>query len=142
MKDMLGMMKQAKELQGRMQAVQEEIAALTVDGAAGGGLVTVTLTGKGEVKSLRIDPSLAKPDEVEILEDLVVAARTEAAVLGRDGAPLRADASPPLAGGPKLSERSEGDFGEGCAIGCQLPLPEFATRIRPSRKGRAGAAGR
>ncbi|MBN8996745.1 MAG: YbaB/EbfC family nucleoid-associated protein [Rhizobiales bacterium] len=78
MKDMLGMMKQAKELQGRMQAVQEEIAALTVDGAAGGGLVTVTLTGKGEVKSLRIDPSLAKPDEVEILEDLVVAALGDA----------------------------------------------------------------
>ena len=78
MKDMLGMMKQAKELQGRMQAVQEEIAALTVDGAAGGGLVTVTLTGKGEVESLRIDPSLAKPDEVEILEDLVVAALGDA----------------------------------------------------------------
>jgi len=78
MKDMLGMMKQAKELQSRMQAVQEEIAALTVEGAAGGGLVHVTVTGKGEVKSLRIDPSLVKPDEVEILEDLVIAALGDA----------------------------------------------------------------
>lgn len=78
MKDMLGMMKQAKELQSRMQAVQEEIAALTVDGAAGGGLVTVSMTGKGEVRSLRIDPSLVKADEVEILEDLIVAALGDA----------------------------------------------------------------
>ena len=78
MKDMLGMMKQAKELQSRMQAVQEEIAALTVDGAAGGGLVTVSMTGKGEVRSLRIDPSLVKPEEVEILEDLIVAALGDA----------------------------------------------------------------
>jgi DNA-binding YbaB/EbfC family protein len=78
MKDMFGMMKQAKELQSRMQAMQDEIAALTIDGSAGGGLVKVTVNGKSEVKSLSIDPSLVKPDEVEILEDLIVAALGDA----------------------------------------------------------------
>jgi DNA-binding YbaB/EbfC family protein len=78
MKDMFGMMKQAKELQSRMQAMQDEIAALTIDGSAGGGLVKVTVNGKSEVKALHIDPSLAKPDEVEILEDLIVAALGDA----------------------------------------------------------------
>jgi DNA-binding YbaB/EbfC family protein len=78
MKDMFGMMKQAKELQSRMQAMQDEIAALTIDGSAGGGLVKVTVNGKSEVKSLSIDPSLVKPGEVEILEDLVVAALGDA----------------------------------------------------------------
>jgi DNA-binding YbaB/EbfC family protein len=74
MKDMFGMMKQAKELQSRMQAMQDEIAALSIDASAGGGLVKVTVNGKGEIKSLHIDPSLLKPEEVEILEDLIVAA--------------------------------------------------------------------
>jgi DNA-binding YbaB/EbfC family protein len=78
MKDMFGMMKQAKELQSRMQAMQDEIAALTIDGSAGGGLVKVTVNGKSEVKSLSIDPSLVKPEEVEILEDLIVAALGDA----------------------------------------------------------------
>jgi DNA-binding YbaB/EbfC family protein len=78
MKDMFGMMKQAKELQSRMQAMQDEIAALTIDGSAGGGLVRVTVNGKSEVKALHIDPSLMKPEEVEILEDLVVAALGDA----------------------------------------------------------------
>jgi DNA-binding YbaB/EbfC family protein len=78
MKDMFGMMKQAKELQSRMQAMQDEIAALTIDGSAGGGLVKVTVNGKSEVKALHIDPSLMKPEEVEILEDLVVAALGDA----------------------------------------------------------------
>ncbi len=76
--DLMGMMKQAKQLQEKMQAVQEEIAAITVDGSAGGGLVSVVATGKGEVKSVKIDPSLLKPEEVEILEDLVVAALGDA----------------------------------------------------------------
>lgn len=78
MKDMFGMMKQAKELQSRMQAMQDEVAALSIDGSAGGGLVTVTVNGKSEVKSLHIDPSLVKPEEVEILEDLIVAALGDA----------------------------------------------------------------
>jgi len=76
--DLMGMMKQAKQLQEKMQAVQEEIAGLSVDGAAGGGLVSVTANGKGDVRSVRIDPSLLKPEEVEILEDLIVAALADA----------------------------------------------------------------
>lgn len=78
MKDLMGMMKQAKELQDRMQRLQDEVAALTIDGAAGGGLVKVTVNGKSEMKTVKIDPSLLKPEEVEILEDLIVAAINEA----------------------------------------------------------------
>ncbi|MCP4381660.1 MAG: YbaB/EbfC family nucleoid-associated protein [Hyphomicrobiales bacterium] len=76
--DLMGMMKQAKELQEKMQAMQDEVAAMSIEGASGGGLVSVTLNGKGEMKSIRVDPSLLKPDEAEILEDLIVAACTDA----------------------------------------------------------------
>ncbi|WP_332117699.1 YbaB/EbfC family nucleoid-associated protein [Azorhizobium caulinodans] len=78
MRDLMGMMKQAKELQGRMQQVQEELENTEVDGASGGGLVTVRVSAKGVTKSVRIDPSLMKPEEVEILEDLIVAALADA----------------------------------------------------------------
>jgi DNA-binding YbaB/EbfC family protein len=78
MRDIMGMMKQAKELQEKMQRVQEEVAALRVEGFSGGGLVAVTLGGKGDLVALKIDPGLAKPEEVEILEDLIVAAHTDA----------------------------------------------------------------
>ena len=76
--DMMGMMKQAKQLQEKMEQLQEEVAALEVEGASGGGLVTVVMTGKSEMKRLRIDPSLLKPDEAEIVEDLIVAAANDA----------------------------------------------------------------
>jgi DNA-binding YbaB/EbfC family protein len=76
--DLMGMMKQAKELQARMEAMQQEVAALEVDGSAGGGLVKVTMNGKGEMKKISIDPSLMKPEEAEIVEDLVVAACNDA----------------------------------------------------------------
>jgi DNA-binding YbaB/EbfC family protein len=78
MKDLLGLMGKAKEMQQKFQAMQDEIASLEATGQAGGGLVEVTLSGKFEMKALRIDPSLAKPDEAEILEDLVLAAHNEA----------------------------------------------------------------
>ncbi len=78
MKDLMGMMKQAQQLQARVQKMQEELAALEVEGQAGAGLVHVMLNGKGEMTRLRIDPSLMKPDEVEILEDLVIAAFQDA----------------------------------------------------------------
>jgi DNA-binding YbaB/EbfC family protein len=78
MKDLMGVMKQLGEMQSRMQRMQEELAGMEIDGQAGGGLVKVTLSGKGDLKKLRIDPSLMKPGEVEILEDLVVAAAQEA----------------------------------------------------------------
>jgi DNA-binding YbaB/EbfC family protein len=78
MKDILQMMKKAQELQGKMGEMQERLGNLVVEGRAGGGLVTVTLSGKGELKSLRIDPSLFKEDEVSLLEDLIVAAHADA----------------------------------------------------------------
>jgi DNA-binding YbaB/EbfC family protein len=78
MKDLMGMMKKAQELQGRMQRMQEELAALEVSGQSGAGLVQITLNGKGEMRSVKIDPSLLKPDDAEIVEDLVVAAFQDA----------------------------------------------------------------
>lgn len=78
MKDLLGLMGKAKEMQAKFQALQEEIAEMEATGQSGGGLVAVTLTGKFEMKSLKIDPSLFKEDEVEILEDLILAAHNDA----------------------------------------------------------------
>lgn len=76
--DFLGMMKKAEELQKNMQQMQEQLGQATVDGSSGGGLVTVTLSGKGEMKGLKVDPSLFKEDDVEVLEDLIVTAHNEA----------------------------------------------------------------
>jgi DNA-binding YbaB/EbfC family protein len=78
MKDLMGMMGKVKEMQAKMEQVQNDIAALSVEGRAGGGLVTVVLDGKGQMKSLKIDPSLFREDDVEILEDLIVAAHKDA----------------------------------------------------------------
>ena len=78
MKDLLGLMGKAKEMQAKFQAMQEEVATLEATGQAGGGLVSVTLTGKFEMKALKIDPSLIKADEAEILEDLILAAYNDA----------------------------------------------------------------
>lgn len=80
MVDFMGMMKKAEELQKKMQQMQEEAGNAVVEGRSGGGLVTVTLSGKGEMKGLSIDPSLFKEDDVEVLEDLIVAAHNEAKV--------------------------------------------------------------
>ena len=78
MKDLLGMMSKAREMQAKFQAMQEEIAAIEATGQAGGGLVQVTLSGKFEMRSLKIDPSLFKEDDVEVLEDLILAAHNDA----------------------------------------------------------------
>lgn len=78
MKDILGMMGKARELQEKMQRVQDEIAALRIEGASGGGLIAVTLGGKGDLVALRIDPSLLRPEDREMLEDLIVAAHNDA----------------------------------------------------------------
>ena len=76
--DLMKMMKQAQEIQGRMQQMQEDLAHLEVEGQSGGGLVKVKLNGKMEARGLKIDPSLIKPEEAEILEDLIVAAFQDA----------------------------------------------------------------
>jgi DNA-binding YbaB/EbfC family protein len=78
MADFLGLMKQATQLQAKMQEMQAELDQITVEGIAGGGMVAVTLTAKGDLKGVRIDPSLIKPEEKEIIEDLLVAAHGDA----------------------------------------------------------------
>ena len=78
MADFLGLMKQAAELKSKMEAMQAELDQMEVEGTSGGGLVTVKLSGKGEVKGVKIDDTLMQPSEKEILEDLIVAAYTDA----------------------------------------------------------------
>jgi nucleoid-associated protein EbfC len=78
MKDIMGMMKAASEMQGKMEAMQAELAELVVEGRSGGGMVVVSLTGKGDMKGVKIDPSMFKEDDVEVLEDLIIAAHADA----------------------------------------------------------------
>lgn len=78
MPDIMGLMKQAQALQARVTEIQTELETLEVVGASGGGLVRVTLTAKGELKAIDIDPSLLKTDEKEIVEDLILAAHADA----------------------------------------------------------------
>ena len=72
------MMKQAQEMQSKMAEMQAQLETVEIDGAAGGGMVTTTLTGKGELRRLKIDPALVDPDDIEVLEDLVIAAVNDA----------------------------------------------------------------
>ena len=78
MADFMGLMKQAAQLQSKMQAMQAELDQIEVEGTAGGGLVSVTLSAKGDLKGVKVDDSLLKPAEKEILEDLIVAAHADA----------------------------------------------------------------
>ncbi|MBX9711651.1 MAG: YbaB/EbfC family nucleoid-associated protein [Xanthobacteraceae bacterium] len=78
MADFLGMMKQAAQLQSKMKEMQDELEQIEVEGVSGGGLVSVRMTAKMEVKGVTIDPSLMKPEEREVLEDLLVSAHNEA----------------------------------------------------------------
>ncbi len=78
MKNLADMMKQAGQLQARMADMQKKLESLQIEGQSGGGLVKVKMSGKAVVSSVVIDPSLMKPDEREILEDLLVAALNDA----------------------------------------------------------------
>lgn len=78
MKNLMDMMKQAKQLQEKMAEMQSAVEAVTETGSSGAGLVSVTLNGKGMLSAVRIDPSLLKEGEGEILEDLIVAAHADA----------------------------------------------------------------
>ena len=78
MPDFMGLMKQAAEFKSKMEAMQAELDRLEVEGTAGGGLVTVTLSGKADLRNARVDDSLLKPDQKAIVEDLVVAAHADA----------------------------------------------------------------
>ncbi len=72
------MMKQAQEMQAKMAELQARMEHVELTGTAGAGLVSITLNGKGEMRRVSIDPSLAKPDEVEVLQDLISAAANDA----------------------------------------------------------------
>ena len=78
MKNLGNLMKQAQQMQAKMADMQAKLGEMEVDGAAGGGMVKVTVTGKGEARRIKIDPSLVAPDDVEMLEDLIVAAFNDA----------------------------------------------------------------
>ncbi|HEY2465396.1 MAG TPA: YbaB/EbfC family nucleoid-associated protein [Steroidobacteraceae bacterium] len=77
MPDFLGLMKQANELKAKMEEMQAALDRMEVEGTAGGGLVAAKLSGKGELKGVRIDDSLLKPDQKEIVEDLIIAAHAD-----------------------------------------------------------------
>jgi nucleoid-associated protein EbfC len=78
MKNLAGLMKQASQMQAKMQEMQAKLESMEVEGASGAGMVSVTLNGRGEMKSVKIDPKLADPAEMEMVEDLVVAAHADA----------------------------------------------------------------
>ncbi len=78
MKDLMKLMQQAGQIQARMQKMQEELASLEIEGQAGAGMVRMALNGKGEMRKVTIDPSLMRPGEAEMLEDLVMAAHQDA----------------------------------------------------------------
>ncbi len=78
MVDILGMMKKAQAMQAKLADAQEELARLEVEGQSGGGMVKITVTGKGEMKAIRLDASLLAPEDKEMTEDLILAAFADA----------------------------------------------------------------
>ena len=78
MKNLAGLMKQAQQMQSKMQEMQSKFESIEVEGVAGAGLVAVTLNGKGDLRRVKIDPKLSDPADIEMLEDLIVAAHRDA----------------------------------------------------------------
>jgi nucleoid-associated protein EbfC len=78
MKNLAGLMKQAQQMQSKMQEMQAKLESIEVEGVAGAGLVAITLNGKGDMRRVKIDPKLADPSDLEMLEDLIVAAHRDA----------------------------------------------------------------
>ena len=78
MPDFMKILQQAQEMQGRLAKIQEELAQLTLTGSAGGGMVTAEVTGTGQIKKIKLDPSVVNPADIEMLEDLVVVAISDA----------------------------------------------------------------
>ena len=100
MPDLNALMKQAQKLQSDVAKVQEELAQMQCDGAAGGGMVTATMNGQFEVVRVKIDKSVVDPNDVGMLEDLVTAAINAAATKVREQSKEKmAAAMGPLAGG-------------------------------------------
>ena len=99
MKNLSGLMKQAQQMQAKMQEMQTRLEGMEVEGVAGAGLVSVTLNGKGEMRRLRIDPKVADPADIEMLQDLIVAAHNDAK---RRVESMAADEMQKLTGGLQL----------------------------------------
>jgi DNA-binding YbaB/EbfC family protein len=99
MADFMKLMQQAQQMQGKLQQIQEELATRTVSASSGGGMVTVEADGKGQVTRIKIDPSIVDAREVEMLEDLIVVAVTEAQ---KKAADMAKDEMGKLAGGLNL----------------------------------------
>ena len=99
MKSIAQMMKQAQEMQSRVEEMQNQLQTIEVSGESGAGLVTVTMTGKGMMRAINIDHSLASPAEVEVLEDLIIAAVNDARQKAED---LAAEEMRKLTGGLSL----------------------------------------
>ncbi|MBQ3817645.1 MAG: YbaB/EbfC family nucleoid-associated protein [Acetobacter sp.] len=78
MKNLASLMKQASQMQAKMETMQNALESMTIEGESGAGKVTVVLSGKGDMRSIRIDPALADPNEMEMLQDLIVAACADA----------------------------------------------------------------
>lgn len=78
MKNLAGLMKQAQQMQSKMQEMQSKLESLEMEGVSGAGLVAVTLNGKGDLRRVKIDPKLADPADIEMLEDLIIAAHRDA----------------------------------------------------------------
>ena len=116
MKDILNIMKQAKEMQARMAEMQESLAGVEAVGTAGAGMVTVTLSGKGDLKSVKIDPSLVKDGEGEMIEDLIIAAHADA----------KGKVETVMAENPELVERFVGAVLRGLADTLADPDAAFA----------------
>jgi DNA-binding YbaB/EbfC family protein len=78
MKNLAGLMKQASQMQEKMQEMQAKLESMEVEGASGAGMVTVAMNGRGELKRVKIDPKIADPADMEMMEDLIVAAHADA----------------------------------------------------------------
>ena len=101
MKNLGQMMKQAKEMQDKMQTMQAELEEKEVTGAAGGGMVEATMNGKGQLRGLKLDPAIVTPDDIEVMEDLIVAAINDARTKVDE---MMADQMKGLTGGLSLPE--------------------------------------
>jgi nucleoid-associated protein EbfC len=99
MADLMKILQQAQQVQGRLQQIQDELALRTVSATSGGGMVTVDADGKGQIRRVKIDPSVVNPADVEMLEDLVLVAVTEAQ---KKAAALAQEEMSKLAGGMNL----------------------------------------
>jgi DNA-binding YbaB/EbfC family protein len=93
------LMKQVQEMQGKLAEIEEELATMTVEGSAGGGMVSVVANGRQEIQSVAVDPELLNPQELDMLQDMIIAAANQALEASRE---LRLEKMSALTGGMKI----------------------------------------